>query len=218
MKQDHRTFLDFKAYASRRAAVLTPKPVKRARGGRTERSPGGADVDHDQPRRSRRPTGERSRKTLGAMSGAAAKHRADRPSRRRQKFADGGAPYSASAMPYGGGPSFIPAVQVAPGRFTAPAVPNQPDYTQQMINMLGHDWPIRKPMVRALLAASACRVAAHLATRRVMLCKIFAWIRSGCRLRAVAWCASAAGGSNGGKDGSNEHRSRQTDRFLGAAH
>jgi hypothetical protein len=146
MKQDHRTFLDFKAetFASRRAAVLTPKPVKRARGGRTERSPGGADVDHDQPRRSRRPTGERSRKTPGAMSGAAAKHRADRPSRRRQKFADGGAPYSASAMPYGGGPSFIPAVQVASGRFTAPAVPNQPDYTQQMINMLGHDWPDSK--------------------------------------------------------------------------
>jgi hypothetical protein len=65
--------------------------------------------------------------------------------------------------------------------------------TQQMINAIG-TWgkDDSKDGVKALLAASNCRAVAHLATRRVMLCKTFAWIRSACRPHAVEWCASAA--------------------------
>ena len=52
-----------------------PRP-RRARGGKIEmRSAGGSDVDRDQPRRSRRAAGGRSRKTKPmAMSGEAVKH------------------------------------------------------------------------------------------------------------------------------------------------
>jgi hypothetical protein len=49
------------------------------------------------------------------------------------KRADGG--YTG---PYSGASGYVPAAApIAPGRFTAPAVPNQPDYTSQMINAIG---------------------------------------------------------------------------------
>ena len=73
------------------------------------------------------------------MSGKAVKHRADKPRRGVQKRADGG-----YAGPYSGATGYVPAAAPIAARFTAPAVPNQPDYTQQMINMLGHDWPNSK--------------------------------------------------------------------------
>src|SRR3984885_11685566 len=103
------------------------------------RSAGGSDVDRDQPRRSRRATAGRSRKTKPmAMSGEAVKHRADRAPRRKQKLADGGVPGRASAMPYGGATGYVPVVQLQPAHFSAPAVPpQQPDYTAQMIGLLG---------------------------------------------------------------------------------
>jgi hypothetical protein len=117
-----------------------PRPVPRARGGRTAmRSAGGADVDRDQPRRSkRRATSGRSGKSKAmAMSGEAVRYRGDRAPRRKQKLADGGVPGGASAMPYGGAPGYVPVVQLQPAHFSAPAVPNQPDYTQQMMNAIG---------------------------------------------------------------------------------
>jgi hypothetical protein len=50
-----------------------------------------------------------------------------------QKRADGG--YTG---PYSGVTGYVPAAApIAPGRFTAPAVPNQPVYTGQMINAIG---------------------------------------------------------------------------------
>ena len=99
------------------------------------RSAGGTDVDRDQPRRSRRATGGRSREKSTTIAGEAVKHRADKKPR-QPRFADGG---STSGMPYISGVMLIPIpqTQMAPGRFTAPAVPNQPDYTQQMINAIG---------------------------------------------------------------------------------
>jgi hypothetical protein len=112
-----------------------PRP-RRARGRKIEmRSAGGADVDRDQPRRSRRATAGRSREKSTTIAGEAVKHRADKKPR-RPRFADGG---STSGMPYGSGMMLIPIpqTQIAPGRFTAPAVPNQPDYTGQMINAIG---------------------------------------------------------------------------------
>lgn len=112
--------------------------LRRARGGKIEmRSAGGADVDRDQPRRSKhRATGERGepKSKLSVVSGAQPKRRADRAPRRKQKFADGGAPYAASATPYGGVVSYVPAVQIAPGHFTPPAIPAQPDLTAQIMS------------------------------------------------------------------------------------
>jgi hypothetical protein len=119
-----------------RADIQRPR---RARGGKIEmRLSGGADVDRDQPCRSRRAAGGRSRKTKPmAMSGEAVKHRADRAPRRKQKLADGGVPGGASAMPYGGAPGYVPVVQLQPAHFSAPAVPpQQPDYTPQLIGLL----------------------------------------------------------------------------------
>ena len=78
------------------------------------------------------------------MTGVAPQHRADRASRRKQKFADGGAPYAPSATPYGGVVSYVPAVQLAPGHFTPPAVPSTPDFTQQLMTAgianFGKNW------------------------------------------------------------------------------
>jgi hypothetical protein len=119
-----------------------PRP-RRARGGKIEmRSAGGTDVDRDQPRRSRRATAGRSGKSKAmAMPGEAVRYRADRAPRRKQKLADGGVPGGASAMPYGGATGYVPVVQLQPAHFSAPAVPpQQPDYTAQMIGLLGkHD-------------------------------------------------------------------------------
>jgi len=109
-----------------------PRP-RRARGGKIEmRSAGGSDVDRDQPRRSRRATGGRSREKSTTIAGEAVKHRADKKPR-RPRFADGG---STGGTPYSSGVMLIPIpqTQITPGRFTAPAVPNQPDLNQQLIN------------------------------------------------------------------------------------
>jgi hypothetical protein len=146
------------------------------------------DLKAPGPRGKRRAARTRDGRARDAVSGAPVKHRADRRARGIQKRADGG--YTG---PYSGASGYVPAAApIAPGRFTAPAVPNQPDYTSQMINAIG-TWAkaIRKTGVKALLAASNCR-AARLATRRVMLCKTSAWTRLACRRRAAAWCASAA--------------------------
>jgi len=103
------------SFADLRDAIFAPKPAKRARGGRTEmRVSGNPDVykeadgdasyatgDLKAPgtRGKRRAARARSRtKTLGAMSGARPKHRADKRARGgRKRFADGG-----GAAPYGG--------------------------------------------------------------------------------------------------------------------
>jgi hypothetical protein len=119
-----------------------PRPKPRARGCRTEIRPsGGTDIDHDQPQQSkRRAAGGRSRKSkLMHMAGETAKHRVDRaPRRKKQKLADGGAPY-------GGATGYVPAVQLQPAHFSAPVAPQTPDFTQQMISagigMLGKNWP-----------------------------------------------------------------------------
>jgi hypothetical protein len=112
-----------------------PRP-RRACGGKIEmRPPGGADVDADQPRRPRRATGARSRKSKSLpVAGETAKHRVDRAPRRKQKLADGGVPGGASGMPYGGNGGYVPAVALPTARFSAPAVPNTPDNTPQMLN------------------------------------------------------------------------------------
>jgi hypothetical protein len=128
------------SFADLRDAIFAPKPAKRARGGRTEmRVSGNPDVykeadgdasyatgDLKAPgtRGKRRAARARSRtKTLGAMSGARPKHRADKRARGgRKRFADGGgaAPYGGASSPLAGFPSFIPNVQITPGHGAPP--------------------------------------------------------------------------------------------------
>jgi hypothetical protein len=132
----HRDFTDIKnATLDTGGRDDIPRP-RRARGGKIEmRSPGGADVDADQPRRPRRATGGRSRKSKSLpVAGETAKHRADRAPRRKQKLADGGVPGGASGMPYGGAGGYVPVVALPTARFSAPAVPNTPDNTPAMFN------------------------------------------------------------------------------------
>jgi hypothetical protein len=134
----------------------TTPPVPRARGGRTEmRAAGNPDVfkeaDGDEgyaagdlkmpARGKRRATRARNGKTLGTMSGATPKHRADRAPRRK-KFAVGG---TASSGPLAGMMSVLPVVPVTPGHTMPAAGAPPPDFGQQMINagisMLGKNWP-----------------------------------------------------------------------------
>jgi hypothetical protein len=135
----------------------TTPPAPRARGGRTEMrvaanpnvfkeadgDRGYAAGDLKTPARGkRRTTRARRGKSLGAMSGATPKHRADKRSRGGRKRADGG-----YAGPYGGSGAigYVPAAAPITSHFSAPAVPNTPDFAQQMINagisMLGKNWP-----------------------------------------------------------------------------
>jgi hypothetical protein len=140
----HRDFNDIKnATLDTGGRDDIPRP-RRARGGKIEmRSPGGADVDADQPRRPRRATGRRGGKSKSLLvAGETAKHRADRAPRRKQKLADGGVPGGASGMPYGGGVGYVPVMALPTARFSAPSVPNnQPDYTQSLVGLLGKDFP-----------------------------------------------------------------------------
>jgi hypothetical protein len=138
----HRDFNDIKnATLDTGGRDDIPRP-RRARGGKIEmRSPGGADVDADQPRRPRRATGGRSRKSKSLLvAGETAKHRADRAPRRKQKLADGGVPGGLSGAPYGGGIGYVPIVQPLQDRFSAPAVPNTPDNTPAMFNTAIIGW------------------------------------------------------------------------------
>jgi hypothetical protein len=131
-------------YDFRQLKDHTTSPVPRARGGRTEmRAAHNPDVykavSGDAPyaagdlkapgaRGKRRAARTRDGKARDAVSGAPVKHRADRRARGIQKRADGG--YTG---PYSGATGYVPAATpLAPGRFTAPAVPNTPDFTQQL--------------------------------------------------------------------------------------
>ena len=181
-------------------------------------------------RRAARPRSRNERKTLGSMAGVTPKHRADRRARGIQKRADSG--YTG---PYSGATGYVPVVAMPTAHWSGPAVPQTPDYTPQLINagigMLGKKDDNLKAE-EGIISGIKMPGGGTLGDATNDALQDFRMDTSGCRPRAVARCASAAvmfagrkisrqnavGGSNGGKDGSNEHRSRQTDRFLGAAH
>ena len=131
-------------YDFRQLKDHTTSPLPRARGGRTEmraaRNPdvykavsgdapyAAGDLKAPGARGKRRAARTRDGKARDVVSGAPVKHRADRRARGIQKRADGG--YTG---PYSGATGYVPAATpLAPGRFTAPAVPNTPDFTQQL--------------------------------------------------------------------------------------
>lgn len=132
MRRLHHSFADL------RTDIFAPKPAKQARGGRTEmRVSGNPDVYREADGEASYATGDlkapgtggkhrraRTRgeaKTVGAMSGTPAKHRADkRPRGGRKRFADGGgaAPYGGAGSPFA--TSFMPTIQLTPGHGAPP--------------------------------------------------------------------------------------------------